>query len=118
MIVVAIIGLLAAIAYPSYTDNVRKGRRTDATASLTDAAQRMERCYISSNTYTGCAPASYESPEGFYDISFATTATTYLITATAKGAQSSDNKCDTFTLSNTGLQGSTGSATAAICWGG
>jgi type IV pilus assembly protein PilE len=45
MIVVAIIGIIAAIAYPSYQDSVRKSRRADARAVLLEAAQFMERRY-------------------------------------------------------------------------
>ncbi len=51
MIVVAVIAILAAIAYPSYQDSVRKSRRADAKAALLDLAQFMERNYTTANRY-------------------------------------------------------------------
>ena len=52
MIVVVIVGLLAAMAYPSYINQVRKGRRADAQAALYDLAQAMERFYTRSHDYS------------------------------------------------------------------
>lgn len=51
MIVVAIVGVLAAIAYPSYQEQVRRSRRADAQAVLTEAAQWMERFHTQSSRY-------------------------------------------------------------------
>ena len=51
VIAVAIVGILAAIAYPTYQEQVRKGKRTDATSSLLELAQRLERCYTQNNAY-------------------------------------------------------------------
>ena len=53
MMTVVIIGILAAIAYPAYQDQVRKGRRADAMAQLLTLAQAYERFYTSNNTYAG-----------------------------------------------------------------
>jgi len=117
MIVVVIITILGGVAYPSYLEYIRKGNRTDAMGSLTIAAQAMERCSINNNSiYTGCAQAAYDSAEGHYQITTASTATTYTITATAQGAQAKDLKCTAFTISNTGAQGFTGSASVEECW--
>lgn len=62
MIVVAIVAVLAGIAYPSYQDSIRKARRADAKAALLEAAGRQERFYTENNQYTnvliaaaGCA---------------------------------------------------------------
>ena len=52
MITVAIIGILAAIAYPSYTEYVNRGNRTEGQAFLSDVAARQERYYSQNNTYT------------------------------------------------------------------
>ena len=51
MIVVAIVGILAGIAYPSYQDSVRKSRRADAKAALMGFANAMERHYTENNNY-------------------------------------------------------------------
>jgi type IV pilus assembly protein PilE len=118
MIVVAIIGILASIAYPSYTEHVRKTRRTDATATLQSLAQRMERCYSQSFTYTGCLAASVASDQGFYTVTVSVpTAATFALTAapTAGGPQASDAKCKKFILTNTGARSAEPSA-ASICW--
>ena len=51
MIVVAVIGILAAIAYPAYTDSVAKGKRAEARAAVTDLLQQQERYFTQVNTY-------------------------------------------------------------------
>jgi type IV pilus assembly protein PilE len=52
MIVVAIVGILAAIAYPSYVDSIRKARRADAKSALTEVAQKLEALYAKDATYS------------------------------------------------------------------
>ncbi|TVT35889.1 MAG: prepilin-type N-terminal cleavage/methylation domain-containing protein [Marinobacter vinifirmus] len=62
MIVVAIIGILAAIAFPSYQNYVTKTRRADAQAALTGFATAMERYYTDNrNTYEGAAEGGADS---------------------------------------------------------
>jgi type IV pilus assembly protein PilE len=51
MIVVAIVGILSAIAYPSYQEHVRSSRRADAQAALSELAQFMERRFTENNGY-------------------------------------------------------------------
>ena len=51
MIVVAIIGILAAVAYPSYVDSIRKGKRAEARAALMNLLQQQERYFTQNNTY-------------------------------------------------------------------
>ncbi|MDP3168247.1 MAG: type IV pilin protein, partial [Hydrogenophaga sp.] len=52
MIVVAIIGILSAVAYPSYTEYIRRGARSEATAALLETQQFMERYYGANNRYS------------------------------------------------------------------
>ena len=135
MITVAIIGILATIAYPSYQDSVRKSRRADAKIMLLDAAQREERFFTQYNTYTTVvvAPGScagqacglnYQantSPGGFYSITAAAGNTgigsSFVLTATpvAGKSQATDSACTTFTISNTNQKGATGTD-ANNCW--
>ena len=123
MITVAIIAILAAVAYPSYQEYLRKGRRVDAKTALLDAAQTMERYYTENNKYTDAVagttfPAT--SPEGHYTLSFSSnpTASTFAIQAapTAGGKQSGD-KCGTYTINNLGQQDVTGGTLSkSQCW--
>ena len=118
MIVVAIIGILAAIAYPSYMDSVRKSNRSDGKAALSDIAQRLERCYTTFSAYNSDSCGVVDdvddgitSPEGYYTVTADLDATTYTLTATAaKAPQDSDTGCDVLTLDNVGVRG------PAACW--
>ncbi|WP_341916093.1 type IV pilin protein [Polaromonas sp. YR568] len=51
MITVAIVGILAAVAYPAYTDSVRKGKRAEARTALMNLLQQEERYLTQMNTY-------------------------------------------------------------------
>jgi type IV pilus assembly protein PilE len=52
MIVVTIVAILAAIAYPSYLESVRKSRRAEARAQLMEAAQFMQRFYSQNDSFS------------------------------------------------------------------
>lgn len=124
MIVVAIIGILSAIAYPSYTEYIARGHRADARAGLLQAQQWLERAATATGVYPTSLPASLTwSGDGTkrYDIALAAGATNaaFTLTATPKGAQVGD-KCGTYTLTHTGLRGANGVTSGAIvteCWG-
>jgi type IV pilus assembly protein PilE len=119
MLVVAIIGILASIAYPAYMNYVRQAARSDAKAVLMETAQFMERYYTTNNTYVGAAALSNVSPKGAsgsqirYNISFSAgpAATSYTLQAAPSGSQTADS-CGTLTLSNTGAQ----TPTTSGCW--
>lgn len=116
MIVVAIIGILTAIAYPSYLESVRKSNRADAKAALNDVSARMQRCFTLNSTYVGCTVAT-ESGEKYYSINSGTpTQSAFTITATAaKAPQTGDVGCTTMTLNNFGVR--TPAETASLkCW--
>ncbi|WP_278438976.1 type IV pilin protein [Pseudomonas oryzihabitans] len=129
MIVVAIVGILAAIAYPSYTEHVRRGNRADAQASLMELAQLMERNFTRLGRYTtdtaGTAaptlPFTTSPKDGgraIYDLSLsAITATTYTLQAAPRaGGSMAGDRCGSLTLTNTGLKGQAAGATTADCW--
>lgn len=119
MIVVAIIGILAAIAYPAYTEQIRKSRRADAQGALMSAANAMERYFTENGSYAGAsagvtfpAEAPFDGTTKYYDLSLAAlTATTFTIQATPKGVQAND-RCGIMTVTNTGAR----TAAEADCW--
>lgn len=129
MIVVAIVGILSTIAYPSYQEYVRRGHRADARAGLLQAQQWLERSATATGAYpTAALPTALTwSTDGTkrYTIALAAgnTSTAYTLTATPKasGPQASD-KCGTYTLSNTGLRGAASKTSDQTgynpdCWG-
>ncbi|MGQ0443058.1 MAG: type IV pilin protein [Methylophilaceae bacterium] len=88
MIVVVIIGILASIALPAYTDYVRRARATEATGALADMRIRMEQFFQDNRTYLGgpCgAPAGTNLAFFGFACSAAPTATTYTLAATGAG---------------------------------
>lgn len=118
MIVVAVIGILAAIAYPAYTEQVAKGRRAQAQSTLLAAQQWMERFYTENFSYAKNsansnavdlfkARFSTSPPPGegaaVYDLALESTADSYTITATRKtGTAMASDKCGNFTVDQLG----------------
>ncbi len=94
MIVLVIIGIVASIAYPSYTRYVQKSVRTDAHAGLMRAASELERCNTRTYSYANCDNVPTTSPEKHYTIEVATGDQNggYTLTATTKSGQ--DDGCD------------------------
>lgn len=140
MIVVVILGVLAAIAYPSYQKYAMESRRSDALIAITQLNNDLEKFYSECGIYTtaitgasrSCTtPAggslgrtNANSPNQFYTLTVAIPPTAgvpvngFLITATAAGKQLADKDCRTFTLTNAGTQGATAASggNTARCW--
>lgn len=122
MIAVAIIGILASIAYPAYQSEVRRTKRSDAKVNLVDTSQRLERCFTQFGAYNnaGCNVAAYNTENGDYKVTISNlSATTYTLTATAlSNTQKNDSDCVTLTLDHTGLKGSknAGGTDTTGCW--
>jgi len=122
MIVVAIIGILAAIALPQYSDYVTRSRRIDGQSTLLQVAQELERCYTQFSAYNSsdCKLANDDdvltsvatllasgktSDEEYYKITAtgaALSASTFTLTATPQDAQASDADCPTFAVNQLG----------------
>lgn len=134
MIVVAIIGIIASIAYPSYRDYIVRARRSDGQSALMDLASRMERFYSEQHSYLNATIATGNaatdllsvntSPEGWYTLSIAAkTASSYTLQASPLNSQgTSDTLCQTLSINNLGLKsmttGPAGVPTGQVsdCW--
>jgi len=142
MIVVAIIGILAAVAFPAYTEYIRRSHRSEAQTALMQASQFMQRFYASNNSYsnqlngtanaalpTGLSQAPAQGTAA-YNVSLivtgpnAVTATTYMLEAAPTGSMSTD-RCGTLGLDHLGRKfvligsGTTKTSTPALvpeCW--
>jgi type IV pilus assembly protein PilE len=133
MIVVAVIGVLAGIAYPSYSQYVLRANRSDAQAMLNDAAARQERYYAQNYAYVTSAAdlgklglrntsgtgssTSVKSDNGKYTLSAGTDNSGYILTATPAGSQTADSACGNLTLNGAGVKGiSNTSSSVSDCW--
>ena len=139
MITVVVVGILAAIAYPSYTEYVFKSKRSDAKAGLVQLQLAQEKYRANCLQYaTGLGTAmtcsstvstadddahnlvgSTSSPDNYYTLSISSAnQTTYTLTATATGAQLGDTNCKTLSINQAGTKSSTNSSNAASsgCW--
>jgi len=120
MIVVAIVGILAAIAVPNYADYVTRGKITEATSNLATLRVQMEQVYQDNRSYaTGpCSPGAAAAKYFTYSCTTAASATGYTITAAGVAAQGmsgfsytiDQNNAKTSTITATGWSGN------ATCW--
>ena len=128
MVVVAVMAIVATIAYPIYTAQVQKTRRADAKIALEVIAQAQERFYTINGEYAGnlgslqipTAMQGGTSDRGYYDLSVAVSGTDnerFTVTANASGggAQADDTNCAQFTLDHLGVKGATNDG-GTNCW--
>lgn len=113
MIVVAIVAILSAVAYPSYTAYVQRGHRADARAGLLQATQWLERAATAAGVYPTALPANLTwatDTAKRYTIAFqnGNTNAAFTLTATPKAGSQASDKCGTLSLSNSGLRGANG----------
>lgn len=126
MIVVAIVGILTAIALPNYNEYIRRGHRAEARAGLLQAQQWLERAATAAGTYPTTLPTALTwagDSSKRYTVGFqaGNTNAAFTLTATPRGAQLGD-KCGTYTVSNIGLRGANGKTAGQAgydtnCWG-
>lgn len=124
MVTVAIIGIIAVFAFPSYTNYIVRGNRAAAESYMLELASLQERFLVDNRAYatslvTLNAPATPNSVSANYQITVTGTATppAYTITATPVGTQASrDTSCGTLALTQAGDKSATGSGGQAGCW--
>lgn len=143
LIVVAILGILAAIAIPSYQNSILAANRSVAQAALLDLANRQEQFYLDNRTYTtdmtnlgypagmvfinggnsavalndnhSLVVSTSDQRRYFVQIN-AANATAFGISAAPQLAQADDTECGTLSLTNTGVKAETGTASVSDCW--
>lgn len=134
IVVVAIIGILAGVAWPMYDAQSRKNRRTEAITDLGKIQVIMARCYADNGGYDCCNTAmdayTAANPSENYTLAFTPTNADngafackqvqgYTVTATAGGAQVDDTACASFAIDHLGNRTALDD-TAALrpaCWG-
>ena len=127
LVVVAIVGILAMIALPSYADYVRRSKIIEATTGMSDMRTRMEQYFLDNRRYDnggncGVDPAVAEKNVKTFTITCAGSATGYVVTATGKASEGMNNFIYVYTntLANPDLKTTTStgpwSKTSATCW--
>lgn len=124
MIVVAIVGILSAIAIPSYAEYIRRGHRADARAGLLQAQQWLERASTATGVYPTALPAALtwaSDTAKRYTIGFKGTPTdsAFTLIATRKSGPQGTDRCGDFTVTNTGVRYAdnlSSGVTVAECW--
>jgi type IV pilus assembly protein PilE len=121
MITVAIVGILASVAYPSYVDFVSRSNRAEAQRELMRIANLQEQLYVDTHVYTdnmsllGQSTDPYITESGNYSIDATVSANkdTFKLTATAIGSQlTADPDCTTLSVDETGNK----TAETSTCW--
>lgn len=125
MIVVAVVAILSAVAYPSYAEYIRRGHRSDAKAGLLQAQQWLERAATATGQYPTTLPGVFTGwatdATKRYSIGFkgVPTTTVFTLIATRKPGPQASDKCGDLTLTNTGVRAADGytvSDVEADCW--
>ncbi len=120
LIAVAIVGILAAVAYPNYYKSMVTSRRVDGINSLLAIQMEQEKYRANNPTYAANLSSlshysadSIDSPDGYYTLTVtAADASSFTATATAKAgtSQVDDTGCTTLTINQNGPVGGTS------CW--
>ncbi|GGF75334.1 type IV pilin protein [Alteromonas lipolytica] len=110
MIAIVIMGILAAVAVPSYQSQVRESRRGDGQTALMQMHMSQENYRLQNVTYGSANDIAIPASD-FYTFTVSNvSATTFTLTATAKNSQTSDTGCTTLTLNQSLTR------TPAGCW--
>ena len=118
LIVMVIVGIMAAVAYPSYRDYITRAKRTEAKTLLLEIAQNQERFYLQNNRYGDMGDLGYSDPKITDTESYSVTITAndannFSATATYQKSDAEASKCDTFSIDG---RGNKTSAPYTDCW--
>lgn len=100
MITIAIIGIITAVAWPSYERYQEKGRRADGISALLRNASSLEKCFINYGAYDNANCTISNSVKAFHNITIDPNTDTYILTAT----RASDKECTTLTINHLGVK--------------
>jgi len=125
MVTLAIVGIIAAIAVPSFFGQMQKSRRADAARGLSDLQLQQEKYRASHSTYaadmatllgSAANATAYNNASDYYDFSIDNTSGTgFRVSATAKGGQASDTACSPMRITVSGSSVSK-TPTTGRCW--
>lgn len=120
MIVVVVISILAAVAYPNYQEFAARAKRNEARAALLQVATNQERFYLNNNTFTtdmtalGFSQSPFPTETGSYVVAVTSaTPSNFSATATYQLSSAEASKCLTFTVDARGVKTS---APDLDCW--
>ena len=120
MIVVVVVSILAAVAFPNYQEFTARSKRTEARAALLRLATNQERFYLNNNTFTtdmtqiGFSSNPYITETGYYVVAVTSaTPSNFSATATYQKGGSEAGRCLTFTIDGRGQKSS---APETNCW--
>lgn len=124
MIVVVVIAILTAVAYPSYRDYIIRANRSAAQTFMLEVASRQERFLLDARAYAASIAALGMSVPSSVSTNYTITSAAvagpppgYTVTATPIGRQlAEDTKCGTLTIDATGAKTASGSGGVAQCW--
>ncbi len=143
LLVVAIIGILAMVAIPSYQDSVMRGTRTVAQSALMDLANRQAQFHLNNRTYTdnltnlgydagmvfdsggdsaiafnsSQSPVASGATDRVYIVKIdSADATSFSVSAVPQLGQAADAECATLSINQLGAQTVSGTAAASECW--
>ena len=115
LLVIGIVGVLAAIALARYSSHIVTSNRQSARAALMLAQQDMERAHLQSGTYVGAALPAAQLGDAFTLSLTDLSASAYTLHATPKAGQP-DELCGTLSITQNGTKAETGAGTALDCW--
>jgi type IV pilus assembly protein PilE len=132
MMAIAIVAILASVAFPSYVDYIRRGKITEATSALATMRVQMEQYFQDNRTYADvsgvpapCTATSAVAPPlnaRYFDFACTRTANTYTITATGRAGQGMGgfvftvNQLNVQASTITGAAATAGFVTNTACW--